>query len=254
MDRFGLRSIADSLGIESREVLSRMGGVTGQGLIAAMASPRAKDWYRFDNREDDDAATLHIYDEIGWFGTTAGEFVDQLGELDVTKLDVRINSMGGDVFDGIAIYNALRVFEAEVTTFVDSAALSIASVIAQAGDRRVMLSGSQMMIHEAWGLAIGNAVDLRDYADLLDKQTDNIAAIYAEAAGGSGKAKHFRALMAGEKWLSAAEAVDEGLADEVLTPPKRSTATTENRLLPGYEVEAATDALAAFVRSAEIHI
>lgn len=219
---FGLRSIAESLGIDSRDVLARMGGTVGQKLISAMG-PRHRDWYRIENRADeDDSADLYLYDEIGWFGTTAGQFVDELGELDVKQISVHINSIGGSVFDGIAIFNALRTHKAKVITQVDSAALSIASVIAQAGDERTMISGSQMMIHEAWGLAIGNADDMREYADMLDFETDNIASIYAERVGGSGRKSHFLKLMKDETWMNADAAVDEGLADRVIRPKAAS--------------------------------
>jgi ATP-dependent protease ClpP protease subunit len=194
-----------------------MGGTTGQRLIAAM-SKRQPDWYRIVNKAEQDRTELYIYDEIGWFGTTAGEFVDKLAEVETGQIDVHINSIGGSVFDGIAIFNALRTHDARIKTQVDSVALSIASVIAQAGDERVMVAGSQMMIHEAWGLAIGAADDMREYADLLDTQTDNIAGIYADRVGGSGKKAHFLSLMTGEKWMNASEAVDEGLADSVLKP------------------------------------
>lgn len=214
---FGLRSIAETLNIDSRDVLARMGGTTGQKLISAM-SHRQPDWYRIVNKAEEDRAEIYLYDEIGWFGTTAGDFVDELSDIDSKNIDVHINSIGGSVFDGIAIFNALRSHSARVVTRVDSAALSIASVIAQAGEERIMLSGSQMMIHEAWGLAIGAADDMREYADILDRQTDNIAGIYAERVGGSGKKSHFLAAMKGEKWMNADEAVDEGLADRVERP------------------------------------
>jgi len=200
-----------------RAALERMADGSAQRILNAMGQ-RQPDWFRIVNQADGDTAAVWLYDEIGWTGTTAGEFVDQLGQIDAAAIDVHINSIGGSVFDGIAIYNALRAHDATVTTRVDSAALSIASVIAQAGDRRIMLSGSQMMIHEAWGLTIGFAGDMRESAELLDRQTENIAGIYAERVGGSGKKSRFLSLMAGEHWMNADETVAEGLADEVVRP------------------------------------
>ena len=235
---FGLRPIADSLGIDSREVLSRMGGATGQKIIAAMA-PRRGDWFRIENAAGEPRAKLFLYDEIGWWGTTASDFADQLNALEVEEIDVHINSVGGDVFDGIAIFNALRTHDAHITTQVDSAALSIASVIAQAGDNRVMVSGSQMMIHEAWGLSIGSAEDMRDFAAVLEKQTANIAGIYAERVGGSGKKKHFLALMRDEHWMNAGETVSEGLADEVFTPETKQP--SDDGTTPGSDEEETQD-------------
>ena len=181
-----------------------------------VANGHRANWYRIENRADDGRATVHLYDEIGFWGTTASEFIEEISALEVEAIDVRISSSGGDVFDGIAIYNALRAHDATVTTIVDGAALSIASVIAQAGAVRQMMSGSQMMIHEAWGLALGNAGDLREYADLLDFQTENIAEIYAERSGGTGRKAHYLKLMREETWLSAKDAVSEGLADRVV--------------------------------------
>ena len=237
---YGVRSIAQSLGVDSRDVLARMGGTTGQKLLTAMA-PRQGDWFRIENKsEDDGRARLYLYDEIGWFGTTAADFAEQLFALDVDEIDVHINSVGGSVFDGIAIYNALRTHDAHVTTQVDSAALSIASVIAQAGDKRVMVSGSQMMIHEAWGMAIGNADDMRETGSLLDRQTENIAQIYAERVGGSGKKKHFLSLMQGETWLNAEETVGEGLADEVLTPATKKP-SDDGETTPGLDEKETQD-------------
>lgn len=182
----------------------------------AALRPRQADWFRIENRSPG-VAEIHIYDEIGWFGTSAASFIDQLRDIADPALDVHINSTGGDVFDGIAIFNALRSHPSTVTTYVDSAALSIASVIAQGGDRRVMLTGSQMMIHDAWGLVIGPAADMRQYADVLDKQTRIIAELYAERSDGD--VEEFLSLMAAESWFNAEESVALGLADVTLRPP-----------------------------------
>lgn len=180
------------------------------------------DWYRLQNNAAQGTAALHIYDEIGYWGITASDLVAELSALDVGEITVHINSPGGEIFDGIAIMNALRSHTAKVTTYVDSLAASIASVIAMAGDRIVMAPHSQMMIHDGSGLAIGNAQDMREMADLLDRQSDNIAAVYAERAGGT--AKQWRARMVTETWYTAAEAVDAGLADEVAKPARSEDA------------------------------
>ena len=161
-------------------------------------------------------ATIRLYDAIGVLGVTADEFAEGLGEITADEIEVQINSMGGDVFDGIAIYNALRSHPAKITTRVDGMAASIASVVAQAGDERVMLTGSQMMIHPAFGFAMGDATDMRKLADILDRQTDIIAGIYTERADEGG----FRDLMDAETWFDADEAVEVGLADQVVTPNK----------------------------------
>lgn len=212
-------------------------------------------WYDIRNA-DGDKAVLRIYDEIHWlFGVTPEDFARELDEITASEIEVQINSPGGDVFDGIAIYNALRAHNARITTRVDGIAASIASVIAQAGDHRIMLSGSQMMIHEAWGLAIGPAGDMREMADLLDKQTANIAAIYAERSGGD--ADEFRQKMASETWLTAEETVDADLADEVVVPERRDA---QDKLPPAGgpagktlrdQISEAVDAVTEAVASAE---
>jgi ATP-dependent protease ClpP protease subunit len=170
------------------------------------------DWYKITNLADD-TAELYIYDEIGWFGVTAADLANELRAVTASTISVRLNSPGGDVFDGIAILNALRSHPAAVNVTVDSLAASIASVIAMAGDTVTMAPNSQMMIHAASGIVIGDAVDMREMADLLDKQTQNIASIYQSRAGG--KLSDWRAAMDAETWYSAQEAVDAGLADEV---------------------------------------
>lgn len=161
-------------------------------------------------------ATLRIYDVIGWPFIQAEDVAAELENVTADELEVQISSPGGDVFEAVAIFNALRAHPAKVTTRVDSIAASAASVIAQAGDERVMLSGSQMMIHEAWGLAIGPASEMRSYADVLDKQTGIIAGIYAERSGGD--RDEFLQLMAEESWFDAEETVEAGLADRVVAP------------------------------------
>jgi len=167
-------------------------------------------WYSIKNVSE--AVTeIYVYDEIGYYGVTANDFIRDLRDVKAKNITLRINSPGGDVFDGVAIYNAIRRHSAEVTVHVDGIAASAASFIAMAGDRVVMAPHSQMMIHEASGLCIGPSADMRQMADILDKSSDNIAAIYAEKAGGT--VEEWRGRMKEETWLSDQEACDLGLAD-----------------------------------------
>lgn len=168
-------------------------------------------WYSITNRDDD--AEIHIYDEIGYFGVTANDFIKDITAIKSNRITLRINSPGGEVFDGIAIFNAIKRHKAEVTTYIDGLAASAASFIAMAGDRIVMSPHSQMMIHDAAGLVIGNADDMRQMADILDRSSDNIAAIYAERAGGT--VAEWRQRMKSETWISDREAVKLGLADAI---------------------------------------
>ena len=187
--------------------------------------PSSGEWFRILNEAP--TAEVWLYDEIGFFGTTAADFVTELSEITTPAITVHLASMGGDVFDGVAIYNALRMHPSQVHVQVDSMAASIASVIAQAGDTRGMVTGSQMMIHDAWGMAAGSADDMRDYADILDKQTANIAGIYAERAGDGRKKPHFRSLMRAETWMTPEEAIAEGLADTIIKPAAASKIEAE---------------------------
>jgi ATP-dependent protease ClpP protease subunit len=174
-------------------------------------SAGAADWYRITNLAD--SAEVVIYDEIGWWGTSAADFMNELKQITADTITLRLNSPGGDVFDGVAIMNALRSHPATVTTQVDGLAASIASVIALAGDRIVMQPGATMMIHDASGMCYGQAPDMRELADMLDRHSDNIASLYAERAGGT--VAEWRERMRGEAWFNADEAVAAGLADEV---------------------------------------
>lgn len=172
------------------------------------------DWYRVENSMPGAAPEIFIYDEIGYWGTASNEFVKDLALLaDEPKLIINLNSPGGDVFDGIAIYQALLDHPAHVTVKVNGLAASIASVITMAGDRVVMGARSQIMIHEGFTFASGDAQTMRKTADMLDRISDNIAAVYADRAGGD--PVMWRNRMREETWFSAEEAVSAGLADEI---------------------------------------
>lgn len=169
-------------------------------------------------------ASLHLYGAIGgfWGDIVAGDVVREIRDLDVATLNVYINSPGGDVYDGIAIRNALRQHSAHVVVHVDGIAASAASYIACAGDEVVMGENAEIMIHDAWSIVLGNAEDLRVAAGDLDRISDNIAAMYAEKAGGT--AADWRALMKAETWYTAEEAVAAGLADRLDSDTDSDTA------------------------------
>lgn len=168
-----------------------------------------------EEESDESTAEIFIYDEIGGsFGIDANEFIQDLQGITAENITVRINSPGGSVVDAIAIYNSLVQHPSMITTRVDSMAASAASIIAMAGDKVEMMVGSQLMIHDAMAAEMGNARELREAADWLDKQSDNLASIYA-AKGGT--AQDWRALMLAETWMFADEAVGMGLADSIYT-------------------------------------
>lgn len=158
-------------------------------------------------------ADIYLYEEIGFWGVTASEFARELREITASRINLHISSPGGEVFDGVAIYTALQNHPASVTVYIDGLAASAASFIAMAGDRIIIAKHASMMIHDPWGITLGDARDHRKQADLLDQLGDTLAAIYAERAGGS--VREWRDLMLAETWYTDREAVEAGLADEV---------------------------------------
>lgn len=176
----------------------------------------AKDWFRMEATPgEEDSTDIYVYESIGgWFGMWAEDFIYQLQQVTSSKINLRLNSPGGSVFEGIAIANAIRSHPADVTVYVDALAASIASVIALAGNRIVMMPQSQFMVHNASGACYGDATEMTKMADLLDKQSRNIAQAYAEHTGGS--LADWQDYMAAETWFTAEEAVAAGLADEVM--------------------------------------
>lgn len=171
----------------------------------------------------DGHAEIYLYDEIGGWGITAKQFADQLKQLgDVTKITLHINSPGGDVFDGAAIFNLLSKHKAEVIVEVDGMALSAASVVMCAGDSIKMAANAMVMIHDPWTIAMGSADDMRKAAELLDKVKQTIVDVYV--ARTANKADQVTKWMAAETWFSADEAVANKFASEI-TPNKSVAAS-----------------------------
>ena len=188
----------------------------------------------FTMKATDDGAEIVIYDEIGasfWGESiTAKQFLDDLTALgDVKNITLRINSPGGDVFDGVAIHNALKNHGARITAHVDGIAASIASYIAMAAHKIVMPSNAFMLIHNAAGFVFGSADDMRSMAADLDRIDKSITATYATRSGS--KPSIIKSLMAEDRLLDAIEAKDLGLADEVVKEVKLA-AQFSLRLLP----------------------
>lgn len=198
--------------------------------------------------------TISIFDVIGEDGWTGGGVTAKrisaalrsIGNRDVI---VRINSPGGDMFEGIAIYNLLRTHPAKVTVEVLGWAASAASIIAMAGDVIRMGLGSFMMVHNAWGLVIGNRHDLREAASLFDEFDAAIADIY-HARTGMDRVSIER-LMDAETFMTAAQAVEYGFADAVddgVAAPSGDAKSTDRRLMARRQTEAAL-AKAGFTRT-----
>jgi len=179
---------------------------------------------------DADEAVLRLYDPVdswgGDWGTSAREFITALDAVQAPRIRLHINSPGGEVYEAIAILNALRAHPARVTAVVDGLAASAASFIAAGSDEVVMAQNTELMIHDPWGLGIGNAADFRDLASRLDHIGDNIASIYAAKAGGT--VVDWREAMLAETWYSAQEAVAAGLADSVAGDGQDAAAGASN--------------------------
>ena len=168
-------------------------------------------------------ADVHLYGDIGegMFsdGVGAKEFNDDLKALgSIDQINLHVNSPGGSVFEGIAIYNMLRSHQAKVTCYVDGLAASIASVICMAGDKIVMPENAMMMIHDPWSMAIGNAEEMRKTADVMDKIKESLVMAYM------GKCNlpedEVRQMMSDETWMNGNDAAEMGFCDECTKPMK----------------------------------
>ena len=176
-----------------------------------------KKFYQLTQTERE--ADLHIYGDItSWPWETLGEvsaynLSKELAALDVDKINVYINSYGGEVAEGLAIYNSLKRHKAKITTVCDGFACSIASVIFMAGDERIMNEASLLMIHNAWTWASGNADELRKQAEDLD--TINQASVSAYMAAVNITEEEVKDLMDKESWISPANALSWGFATAI---------------------------------------
>lgn len=179
---------------------------------------------------DETSCDLHILGDISSWpwddsDTSCADVTRRLAELPdtVTSITVHVNSFGGEVAEGIAIYNALKASKARVTTVCEGFACSIASVIFMAGDERVMRPASLLMVHNPWMAVTGNSADMRKAADDLDKMAELSKTAYLAAAGDSLDAGTLDALMDGETWISPEDAVAYGLATSVAEEPEGGT-------------------------------
>jgi ATP-dependent Clp endopeptidase proteolytic subunit ClpP len=184
---------------------------------------KKKNWYTLKafKAEDGNIAHLTIDDAIDPFwGIDSKDLVAEIKALDVSRIKVDINSPGGSVFDGYEIFNSLRSHPAHVETRVTGLAASIASVIYMAGDTRQMEELSQIMIHRAWGMAVGSAPELRETANVLDGIDTQIINLYAKGTG-QDHAK-IEEMMDKETWLTSLEAQDMGFGEVISTPEARA--------------------------------
>ena len=176
-------------------------------------------WFHIKAKADIKAAAeIYIYGDIGesWYEetTSAADFVQQLNGLKNEAIDIRINSVGGSVPDGLAIYNAIKRHPSQVTIHIDGMAMSIASLIAMSADS-IMADNAVLMIHAPWSISMGNSQDMRDMADTLDRWAEAMSSSYASKTG---KTKdEVMALLTDGKdhYFTAAQAQAEGFVDMI---------------------------------------
>jgi ATP-dependent protease ClpP protease subunit len=166
---------------------------------------------------------LYVHGIIGGYDADSSEFVQAVHGITAKTVDVHVNSPGGFVYDGVAMYEALKTSPATVNMHIDGLAASAASFLSQAGDSIDISSAGRMMIHDAEGIGIGSPADMQEYTDFLNAVSDDISGIYAARAGG--KPAAWRTAMSATTWYSAQQAVDAGLADRV----SASTGGPDNR-------------------------
>lgn len=187
-----------------------------------------KNWYSIQAKAEQ-TPEISIYDDIGAWGVTAKQFIGDLKAISAKTIKLSINSPGGSVFDALAMYNALRQHEADIEVTIMGVAASAASLVAMAGDKIVMPENAFMMIHNPLNFAYGNAEDLREMADVLDKIGASLVATYAARTGLADD--EIKALLDAETWLNAEDAVAKGFADE-LQPALKAVASADPDRLP----------------------
>lgn len=188
----------------------------------------------YSMEQSGDVANVNIYGDISSWeydgSVSARSLSEELEKLNgVSRINVFVNSYGGEVAEGLAIYNALKRHKAKVVTYCDGFAASIASVIFMAGDERVMNDSSLLMIHNAWTYCAGNAEELRKQADDLEKITQ--ASIVAYKAHSTLTEEEIKALMDAETWILPEEAISYGFATSIETAEKAAASQNAKRSL-----------------------
>lgn len=193
----------------------------------------------FQIKNEAEKATVYLYGTIGadfWSeedSNTAKQFSQTLDDLNGKPLDIRIDSCGGDVYEGFAIASAIQRYEGQTTAFVDGIAASAASYIAVMADKVVMTQYAQLMIHDASTVAWGNAEEFRQVIDRLENVDATIAGIIAARSGMD--VDEVRKAMDAETWYTGDKAVECGLADEVIETEQRTAACIDEVLLARFK-------------------
>ena len=168
---------------------------------------------RYDIRNESKDVDIYIYDEIGSHDVNAKSFIEELKKYKGKPLNIHINSIGGEVFDGMAIANAIKQHQGETRSYVEGIAASIATIVVLAADKVYMSENSLFMINNAWGGSMGEANDLRKQADVLEKISNEIANTYVKKT--NLPVDRVKEMMQEETWLNAEEAKEIGFVDEI---------------------------------------
>ena len=179
------------------------------------------EWYKIEASANDQAEIL-VYDVIGWPYNDAGDLVRYVNSLGDKDILVRLNTPGGDVFDGMAIFNSLANHKGKVTIRIEALAASMGSVLAMAGKEIQAYSNTMMMIHDPWTYMAGNQYELREMADLLEKISGNMLDVYAGRSK-IGK-REMKEIMKAETWYTAKEAKEKGFINTILETGKAAKA------------------------------
>lgn len=169
-------------------------------------------WYEIKNQASE-YSDVYIFNDIGTFGITAQKFVDDIKNLDGRDIALHINSVGGEVFEGMAMHSIIKNRKGKTVAYIEGIAASIATVIALAADEVVMTENSLFMIHNAWGSSQGDAKEMMKQARVLEKISNEIAEIYVKKTGKS--YDMIMDLMSNETWMTAEEAFEYGFIDRI---------------------------------------
>lgn len=220
--------------------------------ISEIRANLARKPFSIKAQEQDTKAEIIIYSDIGssWWsdGVSAKSFSDELDQLPktVTEISVRLNSPGGDVFDGMTIYNRLKQHKAKVIVHVDGMAASIASIIMLAGDEVIMGEGAMIMIHKPWTGVWGNSDVLDHTSETLLQLEDQMTTIYMRRAKKLSR-EEIRNMLRDETWFGAEDAIKWGFADKVVetATPIAASATNRPWMRKTPEIKNTVNALAA---------
>lgn len=220
------KTIDAALLTRAQDALAQRSAFNFVAKVSGASRETGKSWYNIVQSADaPDEADVLLYSEIGFWGIMAADFVRDLAGVTAKVINLRVNSPGGSVFDGLAIQAALAAHPAKIIAHVDGWAASIASVIIMAADEIRIGEAAQIMIHAPWSIVMGPAEDMRKKADVLDKIEQGIIDIYVARTGGDHE--EIAAQVSAETWFKGQEAVDAGFAD-IMVPTKKKPKASAN--------------------------